>query len=136
MDITFSKAVGNVDVTVMHLDGQLDGQTYQSLIKKANEVYIAGARNFLLDLSGLTYISSAGLAALHAVALLARGETVPDSESGWATLRSMGSRGTSGKSENVKLLNPRDDIVNVLEMVGFNNIFEIFMDFDEAVKSF
>ena len=39
---------------------------------------LAGARDFLLDLSDLTYISSAGLVALHSVALLAKGEDLPD----------------------------------------------------------
>ena len=136
MNITFSKAVGKVDVTVLHLEGELDGQSYQNLIDKAKNIYKAGARYFLLDMTDLTYISSAGLAALHAVALLARGEPVPDSESGWSTLRSMGGRGAAGKSENVKFLNPREEILNTLEMVGFTNIFEIHNDFDQAVQSF
>src|SRR5919108_6506754 len=90
MNISVSQAQGNIPVTIIKLDGQLDGQNYQELIAKAQELYQAGTRNFLLDLSELTYISSAGLVALHSVALLARGEERPDTEGGWSTYRSMG----------------------------------------------
>jgi anti-anti-sigma regulatory factor len=136
MNISVSKAVGNADVTVLRLEGQLDGQTYQSLIAKAQEVYQAGSRNFLIDLSDLTYISSAGLVALHSVVLLAGGESLPDTDAGWSAIRSAGRAGGSGIQKNVKLLNPREEVKSVLDMVGFTNVFEIHTDFDTAVKSF
>ena len=84
MNISVSQAQGKVPVTVIKLDGQLDGQNFQELITKVQELHSAGGRDFLLDLSDLTYISSAGLVALHSVALLTRGEEVPDVEGGWA----------------------------------------------------
>ncbi len=121
---------------MLKLDGQLDGQNYQELIAKAQELYNAGARDFLIDLSDLTYISSAGLVALHSVALLAKGEELPDTEHGWSAYRSMGRTSAAGVQTHVKLLNPRDEVRNVLDMVGFTNVFEIFTDRDEAVKSF
>lgn len=136
MNISTSQAQGNVPVTILKLDGQLDGQNYQDLIAKAQELYRAGARYFLLDLSGLTYISSAGLVALHSVALLARGESVPDPEGGWSAYRSMGRSGEAGLQKYVKLLNPRAEVTNVLDMVGFRSVFEIFTDRDQAVHSF
>jgi len=82
MDISVSEQQGNVPVAVIKVDGQLDGQSYQDLIAKARELYDAGARDFLLDLSNLTYISSAGLVAIHSIALLVKGEELPDPESG------------------------------------------------------
>lgn len=136
MDISVSSAQGKVPVTVIKLDGQLDGQTYQGLIAKAREAYGGGARNFLLDLSGLTYISSAGLVALHTVALLARGEALPDTEAGWSAIRSTGRAASTGIQKYVKLLNPRDEIKSVLDMVGFSSVFEIFTDLDQALNSF
>lgn len=136
MNISVSQAQGRVPVTVLKLDGQLDGQNFQELITKAQELHSAGARDFLLDLSDLTYISSAGLVALHSVALLTRGEEVPDMEGGWAAYRSMGRSSEAGMQKHVKLLNPHSDIMGVLDMVGFSNVFEIFTDRDEAVKSF
>lgn len=136
MDISVSKMQGNVPVTILKLTGQLDGQSYQDVIAKAQELYAAGARDFVLDLSDLTYISSAGLVALHSIALLAQGEQLPDTDEGWSTIRSVGRANTAGLQTHVKLLNPREEVKNVLEMVGFSNVFHIFSDSDEAVKSF
>ena len=136
MNISVSQAQGNVPVSVIKLDGQLDGQNYQELISKAQELYKDGTRDFLLDLSELTYISSAGLVALHSVALLSRGEDLPDTEGGWSAYRSMGRSAEAGLQKHVKLLNPRSEVMGVLDMVGFSNVFEIFTNLDEAVKSF
>ena len=136
MNISTSQAQGNVPVTVIKLDGQLDGQNYQELITKGQELFTAGARDFLLDLSDLTYISSAGLVALHSLALLARGEVLPDTESGWSAYRSMGRANEAGVQKHVKLLNPRSEVMSVLDMVGFGNLFEVYTNLDEAVNSF
>ena len=136
MNISVSQAQGNVPITVIKLDGQLDGQNYQELISKAQELYGAGARDFLLDLSGLNYISSAGLVALHSLALLARGEELPDTEGGWAAYRSMGRSREAGVQQQVKLLNPSSEVMGVLDMVGFSNVFEVFTNQDDAVNSF
>jgi anti-anti-sigma regulatory factor len=136
MDISVSKMQGTVPVTVIKLDGQLDGQNYQDLITKAQDLYKEGAREYLIDLSGLTYISSAGLVALHSVALMSKGEELPDTEQGWAAYRSIGRTSAAGVQTHVKLLNPREEVRSVLDMVGFTNVFEIFTDINEAVKSF
>ncbi|HET6822498.1 MAG TPA: STAS domain-containing protein [Anaerolineales bacterium] len=136
MNISVSQASGRVPVTVIKLDGQLDGQNFQELITKAQELHGAGARDFILDLSDLTYISSAGLVALHSVALMARGEELPDLEGGWSAYRSMGRSSEAGVQKHVKLLNPRSEIMSVLDMVGFSSVFEIYTDRDEAVNSF
>jgi anti-anti-sigma regulatory factor len=136
MEITLSKEVGRVAITVLRLKGQLDGQTYQDLIEKARSAYKDGSRDFLIDLSGLTYVSSAGLVALHTVALITNGQTLPDEESGWASIRSAGRAGSEGKQEHVKLYNPREEVRSVLDMVGFSSAFDIFDDLDKAVKSF
>jgi anti-anti-sigma regulatory factor len=135
MNITLSKAVGNVPVTIIRIDGQLDGQTYTQLIDKARELYKEGARDFLLDLSDMTYISSAGLVALHSVALLTNGQPLPDTDAGWSAYRSV-KGSTATVQTHIKLLNPRDEVKSVLEMVGFDQVFSVFTDFDEAVKSF
>lgn len=136
MDISVSQVEGNVPVTIIKLDGELDGQTYQDLISKAREVYESGARDFLIDMSDLTYVSSAGLVALHTVALLSRGEALPDTDAGWSAIRSVGGARKEGLQEHVKLANPREEVKSVLDMVGFSAAFEIYSDLDEAVKSF
>ena len=136
MNISVTKKAGRVEVTVLHIEGQLDGQSYQNLIAKAKELYGAGSRDFLLDLTDLTYISSAGLVAFHSVALLVRGDALPDTDQGWSAFRSMGRSTEAGMQAHVKLLNPKDEVRSVLDMVGFTTVFEIFTDLDQAVNSF
>jgi anti-anti-sigma regulatory factor len=136
MNISVSQAQGKVPVTIIKLDGQLDGQNYQDVIARAREAYAAGWRDFLIDMSDLTYISSAGLVALHSVSLLIRGEQLPDTESGWSAYRSMGRSREAGLQQHIKLLNPRDGVKSVLDMVGFTSVFEIFTDLNEAIQSF
>ena len=136
MNISVLQMQGKIPVTVIKLDGQLDGQTYQDLINKAREAYQIGWRDFLIDMTDLTYVSSAGLVAFHSVALLARGEDLPDTESGWSAYRSMGRSKEAGLQKHVKLLNPRPEVKDVLDMVGFSAVFEVFADLDEAVNSF
>lgn len=136
MDMSVSQVQGNVPVTILKLEGQLDGQNYQDLIVKAQELHREGTRDLLLDLSDLTYISSAGLVALHSIALLMRGEEMPDPEGGWSAYRSIGRSKEAGIQKHVKFLNPRSEVTGVFEMVGFSQVFEVFTDRDEAVKSF
>jgi anti-anti-sigma regulatory factor len=136
MEITVSKEQGRVPVTVLKVAGQLDGQSYQQLIERARQEYEAGGAAMLLDLGDLTYISSAGLVSLHTIALLLRGEPLPDTEHGWNQLRSMSRAKDEGVQKNLKLLNPRPEVSSVLEMVGFSAFFDVFTDRKKAVESF
>ena len=134
MQINISHEQGNV--SVLQLVGQLDGQTYKSLITAAQEAMTGGSKNLLLDMSELTFLSSAGLVSLHVTSLIMRGEAMPDLEHGWAALKSVGSSRDSGVQKHVKLLSPRPEIVNVLDMVGFSTFFEIHDDKQKALESF
>ncbi len=136
MEITVTQEQGRVPVAVIGLMGQLDGQNFHELIAKARGLYQAGTKDILLDFSNLTYISSAGLVALHTIALMLRGEQLPDPEQGWAALKSMDRTRDVGIQEHIKLLNPRPEITSVLEMVGFTQFFSVFSDLQQAVQSF
>lgn len=136
MEITLSQRTGKVEVTILRLNGELDGQTYQQLIDRAKELYASGARDFLLDISDLTYVSSAGLVAMHTIALMLRGEAVSDSTNGWASMKSAKRVADEKLQEHLKLLNPRTEVRSVLEMVGFDRAFEIHTNLDDAVNSF
>ena len=136
MQISVSKKTGRVEVTIVGLSGELDCQTYQDFISHARGLYEAGARDVLLDLGELSYISSAGLVALHTVALLLRGEAIPSADDGWASMKAVKKEAGSKPEEHLKLLNPQPDVRNVLEMVGFDRAFEIHANLEEAVGSF
>ena len=136
MEITVSQEQGNVPVTILQLTGHLDGQTYQDLIMKVQQVFNGGAKNFILDMSELTYISSAGLVSLHTISLLVRGEAPLDPEQGRSTLKSIDKARDGGIQKNIKLLNPRPEITSVLDMVGFSEFFEVFTDKQKAIASY
>jgi anti-anti-sigma regulatory factor len=136
MNMIISQAQGRVPVVIIKLEGKLDGQTYQELIEKARELYASGTRNILLDMTDLAYISSAGLVSLHTIALLLRGESLPDPNQGWAAVKSIDRGRDSGMQKNIKLLNPRPEVNSVLDMVGFSQMFEVFADREKAIQSF
>ena len=136
MEITISQERGSAAVAVIHITGHLDGQSYMGLIAEARKVIEDGVTNILLDLSDLVYISSAGLVALHTIALMTRGEELPDLQQGWSTLRAMYKKTEVGVQKHLKLLSPRPEVVSVLDMVGFASFFEIFTDKRSAIDSF
>lgn len=141
MKITTTRTETPTPVTVLHLDGALDGANYQSLLDEAQKLHAAGVRNLILDLCNLTFISSAGLGALHQVALLFRGKVHSEKDETWAAYRWAAYRSIdrdhNHKShERVKLLSPTKQVREVLDLIGFSNLFEIFTDLDQATASF
>jgi anti-anti-sigma regulatory factor len=53
MNITAEQQEARVRVTILRLQGDLDGSNYLDLIAKAKETYQNGAKNLLLDLGGV-----------------------------------------------------------------------------------
>ena len=136
MLITFSKEEGRVPVTVLHLEGDLDASTYTDVIKKAQESYDGGARDLLIDLKQVPYISSAGLMSMHTVALIFAGKNLQPNSSGRPSFRSIDLQHDEAARQHVKLLNPQPPVEQVLDTVGLKSFFEIFTDLESAVKSF
>jgi anti-anti-sigma factor len=135
MEINVTQEKGKVPVSVVHIKGDLDASSYLDLVNIAQKLYNAGVRSLLLNLADLDFISSAGLASLHIVTKMIRGEEA-DPEDGWGTYREIDRERESGLQVNVKLLNPSPEVDNVLDTVGFKQFFEVFTDLDEAVQSF
>ena len=136
MEISVAQAQGKVPVSIIKIKGDLDASSYLDLVEAAQKLYESGAKNLLLDLTVLSFISSAGLASLHIVAKLFRGGKVNTEESGWVTYKQIDRDRDSGVQNYVKLFNPSSEVNNVLETVGFKQIFEVYTDLDEAVQSF
>lgn len=135
MEIVVSQEQGKVPVSVLHIKGDLDASSYLQLVETAQKLYNAGVRVLLLDLTDLAFISSAGLASLHILTKMFRGEKA-DPEDGWGTYKAIDRERESGFQKNVKLLKPSQDVDQVLETVGFKRFFEIYSDLDQAVQSF
>ena len=136
MLVSIDQVEGKVPVSIITLRGELDASNYELLIDKAREVYQSGERYLLLDMSELNFMSSAGLVALHSVALLFRGEAPHDLESGWDAFHAIGRDLDSGFQPSVKLLNPQTRVSDTLQKTGFNRFFEIYSDQQTALDSF
>jgi anti-anti-sigma factor len=136
MNITVSQKQGRVPVTVIELDGRLDSNSFQRLIDQAKKAYDGGTRDLVLDMTKLSYISSAGVVSLHSSAKLFRGEEMPDPEKGWSAIRSVEKDRERGVQQHVKLCSVPLEVRSVLDMVGFSTFFEIYDDLDKAIASF
>ena len=136
MIITVTQEQSSESVAVIHLDGKLDSNSYLKLIDEAKNLFSGGVRHLVLDMTKLTYLSSAGIVALLNIARLFRGESLPDIEAGWNTIRSLDRERGGGMQKNVKLLNVTPEVHNVLDMVGIVDFFEMYAVPAEAVASF
>lgn len=136
MEIVVREAEGKVPVTIMGLEGALDASNYMDVIARAQELYVAGTRYLLMDLSDLNSMASSGLMALHSAALIMRGAEPPDPEYGWAAFRAVDKDRQSGFNKHCKLLNPQPVVDRTLEITGFKSVLEVHTDLDTALSSF
>jgi anti-anti-sigma regulatory factor len=136
MNITAQQTTAATPVTILRLQGDLDGSNYLDLVAAAKAAQQTGAKHLLLDLGGVPYMSSAGLVALHSSVQLLRGEQPPDPTAGWSTLKSVALDTTGTTQQLVKLLDPQPRVMRTLEMSGMNVFFEIYTDEAAAMASF
>jgi anti-anti-sigma regulatory factor len=135
LQVTTDEAGGR-PVSVLAVSGEIDHATFQAIIDRARALYAEGARRLVIDLSGVTYLGSSGLVALHSAALIFAGLEPPDPEAGWSAFHGMRDDSEAGATENVKLLSPSPRAASVLERTGMRTLFEVFDDRAAAVASF
>ncbi|HJW90554.1 MAG TPA: STAS domain-containing protein [Anaerolineales bacterium] len=121
-----------VPVTVFQIHGDIDSNTYDQLEAQAEGVFQSGARDLLLDLSGVPYISSAGIRALHYIFNLYRSDTEGESDE---SIRK-GLRDGTYKSPHFKLLKPNQGVSKLLGITGYDMFLEIHQDLNAALASF
>jgi len=134
MEITVSTENGRVPVTIFHVEGKIDSASYEAFQAKAEEMIQNGARYMLIDLSKTSFVSSAGLRALHNIFNQLRSLN-PDSNLSDEEVRKGISAGTF-TSPHLKLLSPSKETKMTLEMGGFDMYIEVHTDLKKAVASF
>jgi len=130
MDITVSREQGRVPVTVLRVVGDLNASTYEQFQSEAKKAIDAGARNVVVDLGGVPYMSSAGMRALNQVfnwltSTAGEGEAIKK-----------GIVSGKAKSPHLKLLNPTPRALDALKLAGFDMFLEIHHNLKDAVASF
>lgn len=107
-----SRGVGDSkDCAVFDLRGYIDAHTVIEFEKAVNHSIENGTKNIILDISGLSYISSAGIGAMMGLA-----------------------RKLTQRSGDLVLLNPTQKVFAILDGLGFTKIFKIAADESEALK--
>src|SRR5712692_2812798 len=125
MNLSDEQAQARVPITVVRVQGDVDGSNYRQLIERMREIHQAGARQLLIDLANVPYMSSAGLVALHSIALMFQQKPMPDPEYGWRAVRALGEAGNVGQQQFVKLLHLQPRVPSVLDQTGLLPFFEV-----------
>lgn len=112
LKITVLEDQGNEHLAVVLLKGELDGSNYKDLQARVDEIISGDTNNIIIDMSGLTFMGSAGLRALHTSA-----------------------KSTQEKGGSVKLLKPSDAVQRVLKTLGFDQFFDVFDNIEDAIDS-
>jgi anti-anti-sigma regulatory factor len=117
-------------IAVIRLKGAIN---VNGFLAEARKLFDAGARNLLVHMSELTFLSSAGIGALQSTARLYGENRKTHIEEGKATNKR---EGRAHVQKHVKLFKPREDIQEILDIVGLKGYFEIYTDLDAAIASF
>lgn len=129
MEINSWHETGKVLVTVLQLKGDLTAE--EPLTSKAQAAFQDGARDIVLDLGDVPYISSAGLRAIHVIYMILRSADPKDEETAIHGI----ARGTY-KSPHLKLVNPSRNGLKALTTSGYDIFLDIHDNIPEAVASF
>jgi anti-anti-sigma regulatory factor len=133
MDITTDRPAP--DVAVIGLTGELDGSNFEQVIEAGRAARDDGARRIVIDLSGLTYMGSSGLVAIHSIALLLRGQEPTSPEDGWQALHDLSSAASTDPGSGLVLAGPPPSIERVLDRSGMLGLFPIHADRAAAVAA-
>jgi anti-anti-sigma factor len=132
MTIVQSIEKARVPVTVLHITGEINTNSSRQLQTQADAAYAAGARDMILDLKNVPYMSSGGLRALHHIFTILRADTPQES----SEAMSKGLRDGTFKSPHLKLVSPNSTVHEVLKVSGFDMYLEIHRTLKDALASF
>tara|TARA_B100000965_G_C19103299_1_gene545833 strand:+ start:197 stop:544 length:348 start_codon:yes stop_codon:yes gene_type:complete len=101
------------DVDVLRLSGQLDAHTFPTLQRELEGMPKGKPPRVVLDCADLQYVSSAGLGVLKKM-----------------------SREFREQEGDLRLSSLTDKIANVMNLLGFSQVIQVFGELDDAVDSF
>jgi anti-anti-sigma factor len=99
-------------VHVLHLTGYLDGHTFVELERKVDAMLKAGKIRIVIELSGLSYIASAGV-----------GVFINSQHQAKA------------KGGTVQMVNPSASVREIFSILGLGSIFTIHDTLEQGVKA-
>ena len=139
MELYFEDVIRAVTVRVITPVGAVDSSNFRQLVASAEQAYKLGREFILLDLSRVHYMSSAGILALNLIGKLYLGEKPPQADPNWQSMQRIKKERSQARilpNRYVKLFQPQEQVEQVIKMVGFDTLFEVFQDRDTALASF
>ena len=107
MEIKSNTVPDSPTIAILDLNGELDASNYLDVIDHVRDLYKAGARQLVIDLSDVTFLSSSGLVSLHSAALVMRGEEPPSPDLGWSAFTPSPPTWSRGSSIAARWSTPR-----------------------------
>lgn len=106
------KKIEHKRVTVLEINGRIDSSTAGEFEGAVMRLIDSGNRNIVLDMSGVEFLSSAGLRTM------------------------VNARKALQLGGAIKLAEPSQRVQDTLEIAGLNVLFDAFADRESAVGSF
>jgi anti-anti-sigma factor len=132
MEITQVREQARVPVTVFHIKGDIDADSFEQLETAARGAIHNGARYLVLDLGQVGYISSYGIRGISQIYTWLREAAKDESDASV----SQGVRDGSYKSPHLKLVNLSPAVEKVMSATGLDMFLEFHRDLNRAVASF
>ena len=134
MEINISVHQAEKPIAIMHIAGEINASNYLEIVTRAQELYRDTARDLIVDLSGVTSVTSTGLVALHRLSLIYSGVEHHVDQDG-TEMRPDVTHSNAART-HVKLLNPQPEVDKALQSAGLKLFFKVFGDLESAINSF
>ena len=132
MEITITQAQGEVPVTIVRAEGIFDSSSVERFMEPTQGAIDGGAENLLVDLSGISFMSSIGIRILNALYFQLHPRESQEKDAEIADLIHSGEY----KAPHLKLICPTERVSRVLMMAGMDQYIEIFEQEAQAVAAF
>jgi anti-anti-sigma factor len=121
LEITITHTNGRLPVAVMHLKGVFDAAGEHIFDAQAQDLVTNGARNVLIDMTDVSFMSSIGIRAIHRLFYSLH----PEGSKEFQRILDEGVRQGSFKAPHLKLLNPSRRVCDILTMMGVDMYIDI-----------
>jgi anti-anti-sigma factor len=132
MDIVVYKQENKPVIAVVRVNEEINMATFSKIDTAVRAEIAGGTRNLVIDLTGVPYMTSAGIRLLNSLFKLLRQDTPAESDDAI----SQGVRDGTFKSPHLKLVNPNASVHEVLKTSGMDMLIAIYPTVEAAVTSF
>lgn len=130
LEITVRQLQGRVPVTVMRLKGDLDSAGTEVFDARSQEIITAGAKDVLVDLTHVPFMSSAGIRSMHRLF----NQLHPEGSEEYKRIMDEGVRKGTYKAPHMKLFNPSKRVLNLFEMMSMDMYMDILTGKEEELQ--